>query len=67
MVEPITVIKQNLAGEETWRYEGQVLVRQENSLILEANFNRDDMPFHGITLNAGTGLWKPIIRTVGTI
>ncbi len=53
MVEPIIVIKQNPAGEETWRYEGQVLERKENRLILEANFNRDDMPFHGIVLKRG--------------
>jgi predicted RNA-binding protein associated with RNAse of E/G family len=53
MPDPITVIKQNPAGEETWRYEGRVLEHRENSLRLEAFFNRDDMPFHGLLLKRG--------------
>ena len=44
------VLKKNLAGEVTWQYEGVVLVREENSVTLEALFNRDDMPFMGIIL-----------------
>ncbi len=49
----ITVIKRNLAGEETWRYSGQLLKRTENALILEAPFNLDDTPFMGIFLKRG--------------
>lgn len=41
----IKVLKKNVAGEVTWQYEGDVLHREENSVILEAFFNRDDMPF----------------------
>jgi hypothetical protein len=49
----ITVIKLNPAGIETWRYSGWVLERGDSFLILEAYFNRDDRPFHGIMLKRG--------------
>jgi protein associated with RNAse G/E len=44
------VLKKNLAGEVTWQYEGTVLRRDENSVTLEALFNRDDVPFMGVVL-----------------
>jgi uncharacterized protein len=44
------ILKKNLAGEVTWQYEGVILKREENSITLEALFNRDDMPFMGIVL-----------------
>ena len=47
---PIAVIKRNLRGEETWRYTGLILRREPDALILEARFNRPDMPFQGILL-----------------
>jgi hypothetical protein len=43
--DPIRVLKLNLAGEVTWQYEGHVLRREPNAVILEALFNRPDMPF----------------------
>jgi protein associated with RNAse G/E len=46
----IKVLKKNLAGQITWQYEGVVLRREENAVILEALFNRKDMPFMGILL-----------------
>ncbi len=46
----ITVLKKNPAGEVTWQYEGVVLRREENSVTLEARFNREDMPFMDIVL-----------------
>ena len=49
----ITVRKLNPAGEETWRYTGHVLARQTGRVVLEAAFNRDDLPFHGIVLRCG--------------
>ncbi len=49
----VTVIKQNLEGQETWRYTGQVLERGENYILLEARFNREDTPFHEILLKQG--------------
>lgn len=47
---PITVIKRNLASEETWRYSGLILRREAGALVLEARFNRPDTPFQGILL-----------------
>jgi hypothetical protein len=47
------VIKRNLAGEESWRYCGVVLQELPNGVILEAHFNRPDLPFHGILLGQG--------------
>ena len=46
----ITIIKRNLAGEETWRYTGLILRREPGALILEARFNRPDTPLQGILL-----------------
>jgi hypothetical protein len=49
----ITVIKRNIAGQETWRYSGQVLKRTSNAVILEARFNADDRHFLDIELKRG--------------
>ncbi len=43
--EYIRVLKRNLKGEITWQYEGRVLRREPNAVVLEAYFNRPDMPF----------------------
>jgi hypothetical protein len=52
-VEEVVVLKCNLQGKEVWRYSGKVLRRSPHSLLLEASFNRDDLPFHGITFKRG--------------
>lgn len=49
----ITVLKLNLDGQETWRYTGRVLEQHADRIVLEAHFNRDDLPFHGILLKCG--------------
>jgi len=46
----ITVYKLNLDGRITWQYQGQVLRREVNSTVIEAYFDRQDMPFQGFTL-----------------
>lgn len=46
----ITVLKKNLADEVTWHYEGVVLRREPNFVVLEALFNRPDTPFMDIVL-----------------
>ncbi|MBI3739584.1 MAG: DUF402 domain-containing protein [Chloroflexi bacterium] len=50
MNEPIRVLKRNLSGEVTWQYDGHVLKRELNAVVLEAFFNRPDVPFMGTTL-----------------
>jgi uncharacterized protein len=49
----VIVIKQSPKREETWRYSGKVLERTENSILIEAFFNRPDKPFHGVLLAEG--------------
>jgi len=49
-VTDITVLKRNLNGEVTWQYKGRVLERESNHVVLEAFFNREDMPFMGVIL-----------------
>jgi uncharacterized protein len=46
----VTVQKKNLAGEVTWQYEGSVLKREPNFVVLEAFFNRPDTPFMDVVL-----------------
>jgi len=46
----ITVLKRGLSGEVTWQYEGRVLKRDVSRVVLEAFFNRDDMPFMDVVL-----------------
>ena len=50
MNEPIRVLKCNLAGEVTWQYEGRILERKLNVVVLEAFFNRPDTPFMDVIL-----------------
>jgi predicted RNA-binding protein associated with RNAse of E/G family len=53
MSQPITIIKRNVQGLETWRYSG-VLTRQDGAALhLEAPFNGKDSPFMGIVLKNG--------------
>jgi uncharacterized protein len=53
MKRPITVIKRNQSGEEVMRYEGVILQKELRVVVLEARFNRADMPFMGITFKQG--------------
>ncbi len=47
------VLKKNAAGETVWRYEGRTLQRGENFVVLEAFFDRDDLPFQGTVFKRG--------------
>ena len=49
-VMDITVLKRDLDGEVTWQYEGHVLKRETNCVVLEAFFNCDDMSFMDVVL-----------------
>jgi hypothetical protein len=49
----ITVLKCDLNGEVTWQYKGRVLERGVNCIVLEAFFNREDMPFMDVVLKRG--------------
>lgn|SRR5687767_817965 len=49
----IKVQKKNPKSEVTYQYEGVLLKRDENSITLEAVFDRQDMPFMDIVLKKG--------------
>ena len=49
----ITVQKKDLAGEVKYVYEGVVLSRDEHSIVLEALFDRADMPFMDVVFKTG--------------
>jgi len=48
--DSIDIIKLNLENQEVWRYQGRIIDRDPSSLLVEAFFNIDDRPFHGITI-----------------
>jgi uncharacterized protein len=53
VMTPVTVIKRNAQGEETWRYSG-FLLRQEGTVLhLEAQFNGKDSPFMETVIRSG--------------
>jgi len=52
-MQELVVIKKNLAGEETWRYNGTILQRTSYGILLAAFFDRDDLAFHGILIGKG--------------
>jgi len=47
------VQKKNLAGEVVFQYEGRILHRGQNSIQLEALFNREDMQLINVVLKKG--------------
>lgn len=51
--QKFTVIKHNPQGEETWRYQGRLVERGEETIVIEAHFDRGDMEFHGMQLCKG--------------
>lgn len=53
MTEGVEVLKFNAARQEVWRYSGRILQRGAAWLLLEAPFDREDMPFHGLVFGKG--------------
>jgi predicted RNA-binding protein associated with RNAse of E/G family len=53
MNQPISIIKRNIAGDEIWKYTGFPLRREVHVIVLEAYFQRPDLPFRGIVLRNG--------------
>jgi hypothetical protein len=50
---PITVVKNDYAGHEIWRYSGHELDRGDGWVKLEATFSRPDVPTHYHTFRQG--------------
>jgi predicted RNA-binding protein associated with RNAse of E/G family len=49
----IKVQKKNPAGEVTYEYEGELLKHEGNKIVLEALFDRADMPFQDVVFKTG--------------
>ena len=49
----ITILKLNLHGDVSWQYQGHVISRGPDRIVLEAFFDRPDMEFRGGTLKEG--------------
>jgi protein associated with RNAse G/E len=52
-VRRIKVQKKNPAGEVTYEYEGLLLQQDQRSIVLQALFDRDDMPFLDVVFKTG--------------
>ncbi len=46
--EPIRVLKLDLRGQATWQYDGRVIEVLPAGVVLEAFFNRPDLPFQDV-------------------
>jgi len=53
MPEQVNIIKLTPELREVWRYPAVVLRRTEDSVLIQAHFTREDMPFHEIVLKKG--------------
>ena len=53
MRHSVKVQKKNPAGEVTYQYEGVILKRDEHSIVLEALFDRANMPFMDVVFKPG--------------
>jgi len=53
MRHSVKVQKKNPAGEVTYEYEGALLSRDEHSIVLQALFDRADMPFMDVVFKTG--------------
>jgi protein associated with RNAse G/E len=49
----ITVHKKNLAGEVKYQYEGEILSQDDHAIVVEALFDRADMPFMDVIFKKG--------------
>lgn len=46
----ITIYKCDSNGKELWNYQGKVISHESGTIVIEANFNREDTPLQGIVL-----------------
>jgi uncharacterized protein len=48
MQNEISLIKRDQTGREVWHYSGHVVTATTRGVLVEALFNRADLPFHGV-------------------
>jgi len=47
------IVKQNAAGQQVTQYEGTLLAKIGEAILMDARFNRDDFEFNGMTICRG--------------
>ena len=52
-MKPIKIIKQDYLGQNVWEYSGNLLERQENRIIIEAFFDREETLVDELYLREG--------------
>jgi protein associated with RNAse G/E len=52
-MKTIKVQKKNPAGDVTYQYEGDLIRRDTNAIVIEALFDRKDMPFQDVVFRTG--------------
>ena len=52
MSDDVILIKQDHTGKEVWRYSGRLLRTSKAGILVEALFNRADLPFHGLVFKS---------------
>lgn len=48
MSDNVILIKRDHSGKEVWRYSGRMLRATKTGVLVEAPYNRADLPFHGL-------------------
>ena len=48
MKNNLLIIKRDHVGKEVWRYPSLLIQHSQMGVLVEALFNRDDLPFHGL-------------------
>ncbi|HLE16255.1 MAG TPA: DUF402 domain-containing protein [Anaerolineales bacterium] len=49
----VTVIKLDIQGQESWRYQGKLIERRPHTMIIEAFFDREVIPVDKLILRKG--------------
>jgi predicted RNA-binding protein associated with RNAse of E/G family len=52
-MKTITIIKQDLSGNEVWEYTGRLVKRLENKIVVEAYFDRDETIVDRLVIQKG--------------
>ena len=52
-MKPITIIKQDYLGREVWQYSGTLVEVDESKIVIEAYFDREDIPVDKIVIRQG--------------
>lgn len=52
-MKPIMIIKQDYLGHDVWQYSGTLVEIDDNKIVIEAYFDREDTPVDKIVIRQG--------------